>query len=406
MFGFTEVSYQLFRLPGRTLLMLLIAILLVASMGAYLGSTQASEAALDDLAQTVPVTARVLTRDGSKSRQLSVSKERYDALEEGQVSQVFCTVDGAAALDPALQAADSFFGGDTTLTAANCFEALAVPPAGKVAYLEGFDPDFLAGSEALCALSDAYADIHALVLGDVLDLPIYLTVYGLTSTNYTPLGNQTLRVAALYPATEANGERTPDMIVPANYLRSAAETANVNFSYASLSATVADPMRLNDFKDRLLSMGFVPVETDSGLQSFQCDAVSMEDELFIKTAEKLQENVHVYRMFRVPFFGLITLMIMLAVFLVLRRARGEMAIVSSLGEERVRIGLVHFSATMLVQLMGGCLGLLVLAFVLPLSSAGALEILATYLLCAALGTALALIPLFRVDTLTLLTRQE
>ena len=166
-----------------------------------------------------------------------------------------------------------------------------------------------------------------------------------------------------------------------------------------------NPLDLTRFKESLGTLGFVPVSRDDPYSS-ACDAISVEDELFIKTAEELRENLRVYRAFQLPFFGLVTVMVMLAVFLVLRGSRRDMAIASSLGESRLRISFVHFAAAVLTQLLGGLIASMVLVLRMGIGLGDSLWILLVYLACACVGTILALIALLRFDTLTLLTKTD
>ena len=399
MFLFTEVNYRFSRTPGRSVILILAAAMLVASIGAYMGSLQASQAALDDLAESIPVTARVVERSGSRTSRLSVDAAHFDALTSLKVHDVRCTSGAAGAWSGEAQ---PFAGGDTFITAANCLEAL--PAVDELTLLDGCGPGFLSGAGAVCAISEPYARLTGLKLGDEFTLPLYAAAYSRMGTRYTPIGEHTLTVAAVYPYNEVNGERSPDIALPVGWLRAAAESAGAAFCYSSLSAVLDDPLHLTRFKEDLPGLGFLQV--DSSDSSGVCDAVSMEDELFIKTAEELRGNLRTYRSFRLPFFGLIKVMAGLAVFLALRGSRRDMAVASSLGEPRLRISLVHFCAALLTQLLGGCLALMPLVLSMGLTLPDSLGILAAYLLCACAGTALALFRLMRFDTLTLLTKDD
>lgn len=404
MFMFTEINYRLSRTPGRSLILALTAVMLVASMGAYLGNLQVSQAALTNLAENIPVTVRVVNRTGTQTARLSIDTAHFDTLMTLGVHGVTCTSAAAGAWGREVQAQDPFAGGDTSITAASCFEALPVVNEDTLTMLEGCGPGFLSGGEAFCGISESYAQLTGLNLGDELTLPVYTAACSQYSTRYTAIGQQTLKVAALYPYNEVNGERTPDVLVPVTWLRHTAESSGAVFYYTSLSAVLDDPLHLTQFKEQLPGLGFVRVDRTGNSDS--CDAISMEDELFIKTAEELRENLQTYRSFQIPFFALITVMVMLAVFLVLRGGRRDMAIASSLGEPRLRISFVHFSAAVLTQMAGGCLAVVLLMLRMGITMWDSLWILLVYLLCASTGTCLALFQLLRFDTLTLLTKND
>lgn len=404
MFIFTEIGYRLTRAPGRSVALIAAAVMLVASMGAYLGSLEASQAALDNLAQSIPVTARVVNRSGTRTTRLSVETEHFDALTSLDVRGLLCTAEAAGAFGGSAQGQEPFAGGDTYIVAANCPEALPAVGGNTLTMSADYTDSFLSGDEPVCGVSEAYLGQTGLRIGDTLSLSMYTLTCSSMGGHYDDMGRQSLKIVASYPYNEVNGQRSPDVAVPVAWLRDAAERAGARFSYSSLSVELRDPLRLTEFKKELSALGFKQVNIAETIDG--CDAVSMEDELFIKTAEELRENLRTYRSFRLPFFALITAMVMLTVFLVLRGSRRDMAVASSLGEPRLRVSLVHFCAAVLTQVLGGCIAMVPLVYKIGLSLWDSLGILLVYLLCASIGTVLALIQLLRFDTLTLLTKND
>ena len=401
MFLLTEIKYLLTRSPGRSAILMLVALMLVCSMGAYKGNAHASQGALDNLAESIPVTARVVSRDGSKNSGLSITSEHYDALVSANVRNVLSTAEAAAALHAPL---DTSYGGDVTVMGVSRPDAFAAVSKEEMRFLEGFDETSFSGTEPLCAVEGGFAKANGLELGDELELPFCLGVCSAYGQKYSDIGKLRVKVIAHYPYTEVNGERSPNMLVPVEWLKEAVEQADEEFYYSSLSVELQDPMDLNAFKEALPSMGFYPVDSMGADVFWSCDGVSMEDELFIKAAEELQENLRIYNRFQPLFYILVTLMVVLAVFLTLRGSRRDMAIASSLGESRRRIGGVHLVGILATQLAGGAAAQVVLVSQFSLTPWDSLQILAAYLICAGIGTILALVQLFRFDTLTLLTK--
>ncbi|WP_322170109.1 hypothetical protein [Acutalibacter caecimuris] len=404
MFIFAEINYRLTRAPGRSVVLILAAVMLVASMGAYLGSLEVSQATLDNLAESIPVTARVVNRSGTRTSRLSVETKHFNALTSLDVHGLLCTAEAAGAFSDSAQSQDPFAGGDTYIVAANCPETLPAVDGNALTLSAGYTGGFLSGDEPVCGVSETYLRQTGLCLGDILSLPMYTLTCSSMGGHYDSMGQQSLKIVASYPYNEVNGQRSPDVAVPVAWLRGAAESAGAHFSYSSLSVVLRNPLRLTEFKEALPALGFKRVNIAETIDG--CDAISMEDELFIKTAEELRKNLKTYRSFRLPFFALITVMVMLAVFLVLRGSRRDMAVASSLGEPRLRISLVHFCAAVLTQVLGGCIAMAPLVYKIRLSLWDSLGILLIYLLCASIGTILALIQLLRFDTLTLLTKND
>ena len=402
MFFLTEVKYRLIRSPGRSIILTLVSVMLVCSMGAYMGNAQTTQRALDNLAESIPVTARVVSRDGSKISHLSITTHRYDALVSANVQDVLCTAEAAAKINGRQ---DTSSGRDVTVFGISHPDALTTVQKDDMRFLDGYDGTFLNSIEPLCALDEGFARANGLELGDKLNISFYSGTSSGSGRGYADIGVQQVKIAAYYPNTETNGERSPNMVVPISWLRAVTEQAGAEFSYSSLSVVLCDPMKLNSFKEALPSMAFYPVDHGCA-DMWTGNAVSMEDELFIKTAEELQANLLIYQRFEAMFFLLIVLMVMLVVFLVLRVSRTDMAIASSLGESRKRIGGVHFTSTILTQFGGGLVAQFALIFQIGLTLQETLQIFIVYLVCACAGTVLALLQLFRFDTLSLLTKSE
>ena len=402
MFLLTEIHYRLSRTLGKSIILALAAVMLVTSMGAYLGNFQSSQAALDNLAESIPVTARVLSRDGTQSSRIAIDTGHFDSLTSMNVHDVRCTSGAAGAFSAEVRSQEPFAGGDTAITAVNCFEAVPAFLEDDVIYTSQFGPGYLSSNHAVCGISDSYAEKMGLALGEEVSLPVYTATFNSYDVRYTYVGEQTLRIVAVYPYNEINGERTPDMTIPVAWLRKIAESMGTHFYYSSLSVNLTDPLHLTQFKENLIPSGFVPVGTANAYGA--SDAISVEDELFIKTAEELRSNLQTYRLFQLPFYCMVTIMVMLTVFLVLRSGRKDMAIASSLGESRLRISYVHFSGTVLTQIAGGGLASLALVAYAGIGIMDSVWIFLVYLLCAAVGTILALLQLMRFDTLALLTQ--
>ncbi len=403
MFLLTQLKYRLFRAPVRSILLLLIALLLGASMGLYLGSIQSNEAALRRLSDTIPVKITVINRNGDQDTELAIEKKLADALTAAPVHHVLCTADAAGAFGEAARSQEEFTGGDMEITAANDPEALNHVETDTLTMLAGYEADFLSGKEALCLLSDQWARENGVNLGDEISIDLYAKSYTIFFYDFSPLGEQKLKIVGTYRAFQANGERTPDAVVPVKWLRGLAKEKKSPFTYSSLSARLDNPLELTRFKSSLKEMGFTNVRWKEDFD-FICDAVSVEDELFIKTAENLQSNLKTFRGLLLPFFGLATAVVALASFLVLRGGRKDMAIALSLGESRWKIGAVHFLGAAVTELVGCCLSLPVLAILVSLPPAQMLGVLLLCLGSAYLGTVLAIALLLRFEPLSLLTK--
>lgn len=392
-----QVKYQL-RSRGRSVLILCIAALLTLCMAFYVGNIGASEAALQSLSDSVPVTVRITSRNGAKTAGLNIEAKPFDHLTEAGVHDVRCTAVAAGAFSPEVRAQEMFLGGDTTVRAGNSLEALELS-AEDLHFVDGQSAAFLIGDSAQCVIGEDYAERTGLHPGDTLSLEIYTVRQSMNGTIYQMIGDAALEIIGTHSAPGG-----ADVILPVNFLRTEAETAGVSFLYDSCSALVDDSTHLKDFKAEMQKyfMDINPSAEDPNAG----DALSVEDELFVKTASRLRQNIALFQSMLVPFFALIIGLVVLTTFLTMRSTRRDMAIARSLGVSKWRCAAPNFISTVLLDMLGCAVILPILSAALHIPALSAHAIFGLFTLCAALGTAAALLCLLRFDTLTLLTQVD
>lgn len=394
---FVQVKYQL-RSRGRSVLVLCIAALLAACMAFYVGNIGVNKAALQSLSDSVPVTVRITSRNGAKTAGLNIEAKPFDHLTEAGVHDVRCTAVAAGAFSPEVRAQEMFLGGDTIVRAGNSLEALELS-ADNLHFADGQSAAFLSGDSAQCVIGEGYAERTGLHPGDTLSLEIYTVRQSMNGTIYQMIGDAALEIIGTHSAPGG-----ADVILPVNFLRTEAETAGVSFLYDSCSALVDDSTHLKDFKAEMQKyfMDINPSAEDPNAG----DALSVEDELFVKTASRLRQNIALFQSMLVPFFALIIGLVVLTTFLTMRSTRRDMAIARSLGVSKWRCAAPNFISTVLLDMLGCAVILPILSAALHIPALSAHAIFGLFTLCAALGTAAALLCLLRFDTLTLLTQVD
>ena len=394
MFLLTEIKWQIFRNKGRSILLCLVAALLTGTMALYVGNIQSAGTALTTLGEKLPVTVKCMSADGSASAGLFLNAARLDGFSPDVRSQR-CTAIGAGAYSESARKETPFLGGDLAITAANSMETLNL---AEETLSPAPSSDFLAGAEPLCALREDFAALHNIEVGSKISFPLYLRLMG---TEYRAISAEaTLTVEAIYPRSSGVSGQ---MLLPVQWMREEAVRNGVDFfCYDSYSAVLKDPLNLNDFKAKAKEAGFA--ETNPAPADNYAEALIFEDELFIHSALKLQENLAVYRRFLLPFFGLIVALTTFVIFLLLRSDRRSMAVASSLGCSKLQNASSRFCSVFLVNSAGCAAALPVLLGTTGLSPAGCLLSCGTFLLCGCMGTALALVFLLRFDVLDLLTK--
>lgn len=394
---FEQVKYQL-RSRGRSVLVLCIAALLAACMAFYVGNIGVNTAALQSLSDSVPVTVRITSRNGAKTAGLNIEAKPFDHLTEAGVHDVRCTAVAAGAFSPEVRAQEMFLGGDTIVRAGNSLEALELS-ADNLHFADGQSAAFLSGDSAQCVIGEDYAERTGLHPGDTLSLEIYTVRQSMNGTIYQMIGDAALKIIGTHSAPGG-----VDVILPVNFLRTEAETAGVSFLYDSCSALVDDSTHLKGFKAEMQKyfMDINPSAEDPNAG----DALSVEDELFVKTASRLRQNIALFQSMLVPFFALIIGLVALTTFLTMRSTRRDMAIARSLGVSKWRCAAPNFISTVLLDMLGCAVILPILSAALHIPALSAHAIFGLFTLCAALGTAAALLCLLRFDTLTLLTQVD
>lgn len=394
---FVQVKYQL-RSCGRSVLVLCIAALLAACMAFYVGNIGVNKAALQSLSDSVPVTVRITSRNGAKTAGLNIEAKPFDHLTEAGVHDVRCTAVAAGAFSPEVRAQEMFLGGDTIVRAGNSLEALELS-ADNLHFADGQSAAFLSGDSAQCVIGEDYAERTGLHPGDTLSLEIYTVRQSMNGTIYQMIGDAALEIIGTHSAPGG-----ADVILPVNFLRTEAETAGVSFLYDSCSALVDDSTHLKDFKAEMQKyfMDINPSAEDPNAG----DALSVEDELFVKTASRLRQNIALFQSMLVPFFALIIGLVVLTTFLTMRSTRRDMAIARSLGVSKWRCAAPNFISTVLLDMLGCAVILPILSAALHIPALSAHAIFGLFTLCAALGTAAALLCLLQFDTLTLLTQVD
>ena len=320
-----EMNYIVLRSRGRTALSVCIAALLVCCMSFYLGSIQTAESAEENLAQVIPVTAQVVSRSGARTVGFEIDENHFANLMKADIKDAVYTASACANFQEQYRAED-VQGADTSVTAVSGLSALVGVTEENITFENGYDLSFLESVEPLCVVSQSYAAQYGLNVDDMLSMPFYVTRYNDDgfSLRYEHLGMQDVKIIGVY-ADSASGSSVPcSMIVSVPWLQTVVKDNNLRFYYSSFRCALRDPMKLNDFKDAMRGAGFAKPDPNA-LDERHGDTLVVDDQLFIETAEKLEQNLKVLRWFLAPFFALVIVLVTLVTFLLLRSTRRDMA---------------------------------------------------------------------------------
>ena len=391
-----EIERNITRTPARSILLVCVSALMVCGMALYLRNIQLTEDALDGLAQQLPVTVQVTNRDGSLRSDLCIHGKDVDFLLESGVRDPAYTAVSAGEL--------SAGGGRLQIRGANTLDALDGPTPRNFTFAEGWDCSFLEGDQPVCALKESFAQKKGLRLGEQFSAELYSL--DLAGGRFTSIGYHRLTLVATYRSAE-----TWNCILPVGWLRAATDAAAasggepVEFFYDSFSAVLESPSELNAYKAAVEAWGFYQRSALADPDTIG-DTLSIGDEMYIKTSSEMMDSLALFRVFLLPFFGLVTLIMGMVTFLALRSSRRNIAIASSLGRQKILNAAAHFCSTVIVQMVGCLTALLALTLTVGLLPRLAGVTLGAFSLCALGGTAVALLFLFRFDTLTMLTKTD
>ena len=397
-----ELLYQL-RKKGQTAILIGAAMLLIGCMTFYLGNIQSTRAALNGLADHMPVTVTVTSRDGSRTSGLCIDVERFETLTTAGVHDVRCRSSFAGAFSDKAKAEEPFNGGDTSIAGGNSAQALGLDPE-TLRFEDGFDASFFSGADNYALVGENYAEEFDLSPGDAVTLRVYLVEWTAgNNLNYAPVGEMSLEIIGVCPS-EGAADNAIAFYMPIAAMREVTERAGVDFRYQSLSCVLDDPMNLNEFKHTLPAMGFSEPRP-SGYATYSGDTVVLDDEMFIKTAGRLQQNLALFQAMLLPFLCLILLLSLLTVFLTLRGSRWEMAVSLSLGQSRGAIMRKYLLFALVVDLLASVLMFPVIRLTAGLSPIAALAVCGMFSATMLIGGCLALLLLLRFEPMELLTKE-
>ncbi|WP_322170524.1 ABC transporter permease [Acutalibacter caecimuris] len=434
MFIWTEAGYQLFRNKGRSILLVCASLLLCGCIAFYLGNIDSSKRALAALSESTPAQARISNLNADEFDNLTISYTFVDTMSNLGIGKVIATSEATCYMDPALleevntleaarqeaianRANDFIYvpnhtpKGDAKIYGITCWEATGLGREDVFTLLEGYDLSAMEGEEAVCLVSDSFAEKYGLALGDTLDTTFSCVQYdSFRMPVYTYIGETNWKVIGVYPASQKTDHRA-DLYVPMGWMRPAVGE-KVPFTYTSYTGYLADSMKLNEFKEQAAEYSglgqpfFLPTDTHMSPNLSIASTLYMEDEDFIRTAEKLGQGIRQYEAFLIPFFTIVVFLVTLAIFLVLRGCRRDMAVACSLGRSKRLTGTATLLAALGAQLAGALLSVPLTLLLTGISLGAALLVCGAFMLCALLGDVVGLLALLRFDALALLTASD
>lgn len=400
MFLVREIFRSICRRKGFSLLTAMTGVFLFLFLGIYIGNLNNIRNALETLGEKLPVTVQITNANGSQDIGLEIRAAQFDAFAGSGVRDLVYTAQAGGNREekgengPVQEC-------DTSIKAANSLDAFANLREEDFSFAKGYDISYLSSREPWCTICEQYGSLYGIETGDSLELSVYQIKYkgDAGSFQFLPLGRASLKVIGVYRTSSELSE----VLLSADWLRQYTEEQGTEFYYGSARGVLEDSGNLNGFKKEMENSAFGEVNPDGpgGKRGF---CLTVQDQMFIETAGRLQDNLRIYENFQVPFFFLIYGISVLLPFLLLRCRRKEAAVALSLGRSRRLTGLALFGENLFLEL-AGCVA--ILPFLLAwtgISPKETVRLLGIYMICLCLGTVTALAGLLKFDVMKLLAK--
>lgn len=276
------------------------------------------------------------------------------------------------------------------------------PEAATIVWQDGYDEQMLVGDRRICLLSnELYEDLNG---QDGWDGTVQVMVSG-------KFGDRTITMEALTVAGVVYG---PQAVVYCPWQVAVDASYEVNDAYYadSISATIADNRKIDEFQEKCVDIYFATVDPEAKPQPWEASpiyvnypyAFEIYDEMLQQSLDTLQRNQLVFRLCQKLAVGITLLLGLVIGSLTARQQQKELALKYVLGCSRLRIVWEMSASQLLISLLGGTAAVVVL-FVLS-GTTPPWKYLLLALAANYLGVVLAACKVFISKDLLQITKEE
>jgi len=393
----------------KSVLAIVVGALIVLLLNLYIGNMHSGQNQLNELAEALTIRADISNLNGSQITALRIKDDIIRLLESsGHVENLSYSVErtgGLGTFSPEQWRKHL----NTNVMAVNTLSAAPGLTADNVNFGNGKDADIFQTNQAVCIITEDFSLRHNLSIGDIMQLTLYYYQY--PSSGYEilmiyPLGFFDLTVAGVIGEMmwESGDFLPPDIILPIDWVRDAYAQIDASFYPANASFTVADPLKLDEFKAEMQS--FSLMET-SPTADFSHNGISLmvSDKIFIEAASHLRENLRLLGFFLPIILAIVVFVGYLTSYLLMQNRRREFAVMRSLGTGQKTCIYIFMFENAVLALSGGLFGSLTAALLIQGIDIGVLLLSAgVFFMCYLLGTAAALYGLGRFSVIDVLSQ--
>lgn len=317
-----------------TILNLLICTITVVLMNVYAENLIHNKEQLEQLPNAIEIAAFVTNLCGNMDSMLNIKEKQVEGVlnseyvKEPVITTRLKTGFGKFAYEDYIENLRY------NVTASNSIEGIPGLKWDELTFdEESYREMFFESNEKICVMDENLLKQRNLKIGDRIDITTYNYRYEAYHMIYLDkLEYGTYKIVGSMNMKEYIGTSTrPDILFPLDTVRNLFNEKGVSFMADTCSFKVKDPFKLNEFKQEMHDIGFLPVAFAAEFQ-YDGNALTVKDEIFVQSAEQLMNNQKLL-LWLLPFlfFAVLSIGFVIAVLLMKGRT-AEYAIMRSLGQ--------------------------------------------------------------------------
>lgn len=405
MFYIRTALINIKRYRYKNILNLLICIVLVVLLNLFIGNLESNRNQLADTSKTILINARISNLDGSLQNGLVIREPIVDAILQSKyitnpaITVVFSAVEGGFPKDNLQAGMTIDAAGVTRLESLN----------GVTEFDINLSPDPLLPIVQVnvtpCVVEKGLLSEKNWRIGQTITLSMCYDYLDM-NCQYTLQKLKTEKLLIVGSILSLDGEYIPQVILPFYRAREIFQETKVPFLANAASFELKDPRQINAFKKEMKEKLHLLEINPASEYSYAGNALVVNDETFILSASRVQNNINMLTGF-LPFVLLIIVFIgYITSYLLIQNRRRQYATMRSLGMSGRMCFATFFMESIIVEVVGGAIGSLA-SFLLRRQSAVILLItFVFFLLCYIFGTTVALNQLGRISVMKSLSQQD
>ncbi|MDO4458765.1 MAG: hypothetical protein Q4C42_01570 [Clostridia bacterium] len=403
MFTISNVTRNVLRNKGKSLIALIVVMVLSAFLVIYSGFLGKQEQELKDISENINLELKFCNISGTQTTGLIIDTRRLDIIANSGYCTPIVYVTGGLYSDELISKVRVRNKVATTLGACAGTTNDSLFEEGEITYLNGYDGSLFSGEDFVCVMSEDMLEKSGLKVGDEFTKFFY-TKRENGGSFFS--GEHTFKIVGSFDYID--NDRIPmgvGFIAPFQTLRNMAEEQNFHTWPTSANFRINNPEDLNDLIALLKDTRMVECQRKTSSTAQYGNSCIITDGIYIRTSEPLIKNINMLNTLYYPIFIAAVLIAFLSSYLLMQSRRGEIAINCSLGSSKLNIFGTMMLESAFICIVGAVVSAAVCLIVSaePISTAySVLVFIPVYLF----GCALAVLTLLRTNVISILTSSD